>query len=71
MKFTNLIYWDLSDFNFLFKTLEKRDAERLKAEKFNQTVLYATCGLAGFAIVVAFAASRASTQLSYNTFLEK
>jgi len=46
-------------------TLEKRDAERLKAEKFNQTVLYATCGLAGFALVVAFAASRASTQLSY------
>lgn len=46
-------------------TLEKRDAERLKAEKFNQTVLYATCGLAGFAIVVAFAASRASNQLSY------
>jgi len=46
-------------------TLEKRDAERLKTEKFNQTVLYATCGLAGLAVVMAFAASRASTQLSY------
>lgn len=46
-------------------TLEKRDAERLKTEKFNQTVLYATCGVAGFALVVAFAAGRASNQLSY------
>jgi len=46
-------------------TLEKRDAERLKSEKFNQTVLYATCGVAGIALVVAFAAGRASNQLSY------
>lgn len=45
-------------------TLEKRDAERLKSEKFNQTVLYATCGLAGIALIVAVMA-RKSASLPY------
>jgi len=45
-------------------TLEKRDAERLKSEKFNQTVLYATCGLAGIALIVA-AMARKSASIPY------
>lgn len=58
-----IIRQQLQKLNRRVITLEKERADRLKTEKFNQTLLYATCGLAGLALVVAFSSHRSSTSL--------